>query len=1030
MPLVYSHQTTFGSGEISPALWARTDLSSYLNALRLGRNICVMPHGGVRNRPGTKFVAAAGDSTHPVRLIPFNASATDTYVIELGHYYARFYTNSAPVNVVIADLPEWTSGISYNVGNYVKVGGDSKLDCGSGKMLYVHASYGFNTAITHIIINMASGDTLAVAAYTHSISIEFANSTASKNSASAIQTAIRALGTAYAAWTVAGNAAYVAAPPTANVVDDEPLTASNGTYYCLVANIAGVFLDDLASGYWVAQSAYQIATPWSSADIFNLKFAQSADVMFFAHPSYAPHTLTYYSASSWTVSEYEYIDGPFMLENTDLSNTLAPNAIVNGAPSSTAIASIVYGGSIAVNTSSAHGIITGETVTITGYTTGNALVDAQAGINFTAKVVSTTKIYLCLLGTTTIYTFAPYGGNPTTYSSPSGNVNGQTGVTLASSTGIFVAGHIGSFFQLISTINASTVTKSFTDYNQASSSVQCGHNWSIITSGSWKGILKIQASIDGGTTWTTIQILQSATSGDNFSTSGDSGFDQCLLRVYSNDTDTWTSGTAGVDLSVSSFDWKGIVLITHVSTSISASCTILPIGQANTGLANTTATWQWSEGSWSTLRGWPSAVSFFQDRLCWAGTPSEPQTIQLSKTGNYTDFGTSSPLQADDGFSVLLPSRTLNAIQNLIFMPQGLVALTTDSEWLVAPGPAGLSVSSVDVNLQGNRGSSSIIPSVVGLELLLMQRMGTICRNLIYQLAVNGYMGDNISIKSQHLFSGYTIVEMAYQQEPDSILWAVRSDGILLSCTYMRDQELNAWTWHDTAGTFESVCTVPNLTLGYNQPWFVVLRGSTRFIEYLAPRDMGTTPSAQYFVDCGKSYSGSATSFAFSHLPNTTTVSILADGNVIAQQQIASGTITLTTAATTTHIGLPFVSDIGTLKIESPSPYSSNPPGLAQGRRVAIPDVTLRFWNSRGGYYKALSQDLANPASTGTTGFDELIQRDASDPPTAAMPLRSRDYKVILSGGYDRGAWIMIRQVDPLPMCLLSLYPRLVISES
>ena len=888
-PLIHEKQVSFGKGEWTPALAARVDLQGYASALKTARNVNVCPQGGIRNRPGTRFVAAAADSTHPVRLVPFSASATQTYVIELGHYYARFYYNQAPVTVPAASA--WVTGTAYVVGNFVSNGGN--------------------------------------------------------------------------------------------------------IYYCIVANTSGAtFAADLAAGKWRAQTDYQIVTPWSSADIFQLKFAQSADVLYVAHPGYAPRTLTFYSSCNWALSAYTFLAGPFMVENTDQAFTITPSGVACGAA-----------------------------------------------------------------------------------------------ISLAANKHAFYAGQVGALFQLIDTISSSTIAKVFTGAydattapNQVSGTLQCGHNWSIITSGFWIGTISIQVSIDNGATWETIQNISSSAIDDNFATAGDTGFDQCLIRMISGGS--WITGftawapredcIAGViyeatsylgtpwpsyvkclikhtasnniqddidkgnmqvlsatcNLTAATFNWIGVVQITGVTSGTAASATVLPIGKTTTGLANTSATWQWSEGSWSTYRGWPSCVTFFQDRLCWAGTPAEPQTIQLSRTGSYPDFSTSEPIQADDAFSIVLPSRTLNSIQNIVVMPQGLVALTTDTEWLIQPGAAGLASTDVSTLYQGSRGSSAISPAVVGIEMLLMQRMGSVMRNLIYQLAVNGYFGDNISLSSQHLFTGYTIVELAYQQEPDSILWAVRSDGVLLSCTYMRDQEMNAWTRHDTLGKFESVCVIPDYADGYNQPWFVVnrtLNGQTvRCIEYLASRDMGTDPADQYFVDCGISYAGSpATVFnGLNHLEGLS-VAVLADGNVSSGMAVGGGAITLPQAASKVQVGLPFVSDVETLRIEA-----WTFPGTSQGRRIAIPEAILRFWNSRGGYLKAMSQDSAAPAATGTAGFDPIHQRNASDDPTQPMPLRTYDYKLTLNGGYDFGAHLFYRQVDPLPFHLLGIFPKAVVSES
>ena len=90
-------QRSFSSGEISPALYARADLVKYATGLRTCRNFAVARHGGVFNRPGSKFIAEVKDSSKRVRLIPFIFNADQTYVLEFGNLYMRAYRDSGQV---------------------------------------------------------------------------------------------------------------------------------------------------------------------------------------------------------------------------------------------------------------------------------------------------------------------------------------------------------------------------------------------------------------------------------------------------------------------------------------------------------------------------------------------------------------------------------------------------------------------------------------------------------------------------------------------------------------------------------------------------------------------------------------------------------------------------------------------------------------------------------------------------------------------------------------------------------------------
>lgn len=1008
--LLRDTQATFGGGEFTPALWGRTDIQKYKTGTKAARNVNILPQGGARNRAGTAYVAKAADSTNPVRVIPFIASSTQTYMIELGNFYARFYTADAQIQTNPPSA--WLTGTGYVVGNFVAQGGQ--------------------------------------------------------------------------------------------------------TYYCLISHTSGTFATDLAAGKWRLQTAYQIVTPWAGADLFKIRFAQSADVLYLAHPSYAPQQLTFNSAANWVLAAYSFINGPFMVENTDTTSTITPSALtgsvtltatksifnagqvgaffellatvvgqtitpaltaaaVNWIPTGTTwqcATSGTWSGTILVQTSpdnitwttvstvTSNGTVSGATGFAQGYMraimqsalpfsgsatatmTGNGTATAAtniAAINQATAVASdgdTAKITITGTWTGTIQLQRSDDGGATWTSLASYTTN-QAGTTVATTkafcliraqataamTGLAVVtvdGTTGAAPTLAVTISSASV----------SSSIQCGSTWSAITAGNWTGKLRVEISTDGGNNWQLIQTFQSGGT-NNFNTSGSTGVSQCLLRV-STDQAVAFSGTATVDLTSNSFNWTGIVKITAFSSATSVTATVQNLSNTNsTGLANTSATWQWSEGSWSTYRGFPTCVTFYQDRAVWASTPnSEPNTVWHSKTSSYADFGISSPLVDSDGFSVVLSSRQLNSVNALVPMPQAMICLSGDTAFGLAPGSSGVySALSIQQTPMDHRGSYNVDPVVVGNEIVLIQQMGTVVRNLIFQLAVNGFMGDNISVSSQHLFTGYNIVQMAYQQEPDSIVWAVRNDGQLLSCTYDRGQEMNAWTHHDTlGGLFESVACIPNSTLGINEIWFVVNRSGTRFIEVLKPRDQGTVLSSQWFVDCGTQYSGAqATVISNIPLADGTVVAVLADGNVVANGvndtnpiKVLGGSITIPNAASVVTVGIPMVWDVGLLDIETP-----NQKGSLQGQRVKMPRAKIRCWNSRGGYIST-TPPASNTGLTDTNGgsFDalpDIMQRDPSTPMDTPMPLVTGIVDTPLPSGYQYGVGICLRGIDPLPFTLLDV---------
>jgi hypothetical protein len=80
-------QVNFSKGELAPELYGRFDVDAWQSALRQARNVIVMKYGGVTKRPGTRLVGNVVNASTPTRLIPFQFSMTQTYVLEMGQGY-------------------------------------------------------------------------------------------------------------------------------------------------------------------------------------------------------------------------------------------------------------------------------------------------------------------------------------------------------------------------------------------------------------------------------------------------------------------------------------------------------------------------------------------------------------------------------------------------------------------------------------------------------------------------------------------------------------------------------------------------------------------------------------------------------------------------------------------------------------------------------------------------------------------------------------------------------------------------------
>lgn len=265
----------------------------------------------------------------------------------------------------------------------------------------------------------------------------------------------------------------------------------------------------------------------------------------------------------------------------------------------------------------------------------------------------------------------------------------------------------------------------------------------------------------------------------------------------------------------------------------------------------------WAVGSWSGRYGYPSEVEFFGDRLWFAGTPSDPQTIWASCIGDYPNFGRSSPIVDSDTVTFVINARQVNTVKDLVPL-DNLLVMTTGGEYKVTGGQDDVvTPSTIGVKNQGNAGSGDVQSKLIGESAIFIQEEGQKIRDLRYQFEKDGFRGNDLSVWADHLFAGYEVQGIEYWKAPWQVVWFTRDDGVLVGCTYMPEQEVVGWHWHDTDGVFLDACALPGKK--ESECYFLVERvidgEVVQCIEQLAPT-RAETESDLWFVDCGLQYDG------------------------------------------------------------------------------------------------------------------------------------------------------------------------------
>lgn len=286
---------------------------------------------------------------------------------------------------------------------------------------------------------------------------------------------------------------------------------------------------------------------------------------------------------------------------------------------------------------------------------------------------------------------------------------------------------------------------------------------------------------------------------------------------------------------------------------------------------------------------YPAVVSTVQQRLGLANTSDKPQGVWMSRTDFELNFTVHFPIQDDDSIKFLLAGEQ-NEVRHILDLGN-VVMLTRGGEWILqGDGNGFLTATQINPKQIGYNGASKIKPVVINNNALFIQARGNIVRDLASGITSETYNGNDLTIFSSHLFDGYTIVDWAYQQAPNSIVWAVRSDGVLLGMTYLKEQDIVAWHRHDFSGGFvESVACIPE---GDEDYLYLLIRrtidGSTkRYIERMNTRTLNDdTVVDSIFMDSAKTYDGR-------HTGSTTMT--LSGGTTWAYDE----TITITASAST-----------------------------------------------------------------------------------------------------------------------------------
>lgn len=880
------YKTSFGGGEISPAMYGRVDDAKTQTGLARCRNFIVEPQGPVRRRGGFKLVNKAKYANKPCALIPFTFSVTQTVVLEIGDKYIRFHS---------------------------------------------------------------AGGTILNA-------------------------------------------------------DGQP---------------------------------YEIETPYSSDDVMDLEFCQSNDIITLTHVKYPPKELRRYGALDWRLVDIKFI--PSLSAPTGVAVTTKYGSSVEDKFKGLFVKKYVV---TACNEDDSEESASSVAVSI------NCTPTADGAYNtITWKSVEGADHYRVYRSEGGIYSFV---GQTDELSMVDDNISADSGITPPK--------YDNSFSTPGSITNVTITNKGdgYASWGKILAVSLMGLRYSTTatsSSGSSKYPIIRAKIIDkkGEGSGATVRVLT-----ETSYSYADVGAESTVMEYY------YTTTMTGVVLESQgqlyqepalrlevSYDGKKYSSVTDLKTSAIDSIVKFKVSEANSvrlvvsdstgsgaeltpvvtdgkithvriesggsGYTNPTITAIDSgEGSGATFSStvstggdYPGCVTYFEQRRCFAGTPSRPQHIWMTKTGTESNMSYSLPTQATDRISIRVAAQQANRILHLVPMAY-LLLLTADAEWRVSPlNSDAITPDSISVRPQSYVGASKVQPALVNNNLLYAASRGGHLRELGYNYQAGGYVTADISLRAAHLFDNLEVKDLTFSKAPYPILYAVSSNGDLIAYTYVPEQQVGAFSVFETQGQFEACCCVSE---GNEDVLYCVIRRYVggepcRYIERMS--ELIVADRRDYcFLDCAGTYSGEPkTEISGLTWLEGEEVSILADGYVVPNQTVKDGKITLDEPAQVVHVGLSYTSELQTV----PAAFQVQDGSFGYGHRKNITAVTFR-----------LNQSAAVSAGP---SFDMLREMPArgTEPMGTASNLFEGEKDLSVTGLWNSEGQICVSQSLPLPIRISSI---------
>lgn len=794
--------------------------------------------------------------------------------------------------------------------------------------------------------------------------------------------------------------------------------------------------------------AYEVETPYLEADLFDIHYVQSADVLTLVHPNYPPKELRRYGATDWRLVDIKF--GSSLTAPTGLSVSQTINNNVTNPKD--------YKRTYAVTALLADGTeesVRSSPVTIDcnpygdgSYNTITWNAVKGAGLYRVYRDQGGVWCYIGQADKTEIIdeNISPDASiTPPIYDDAFKQAKGITSVTVNNGGSGYVYDRRG-----IDTTNVAL---------KSGGTQLSGGDWTVTSVNRYAEIwcrVYDEAGKGAGAVVTPVVKQTKGRDSISFGDGNSKEYDVCKTEItgfavtspgsgYSSPrielsysyahwectaSDCWTD--TGSSKAVFSIGVEPSSLSISVSDSTGRRAELVPVvkdgrieavnvrsgGQGYTSpkvvITSTTGSGASATASVDSVGDNPGAVSYFEQRRWFGGTYTRPNNLWATRPGTESDMSYSLPSQDDDRIAVRVAAREANRILHIVPLAQ-LMLLTGAAEWRVSPlNSDAITPASMSVRPQSYVGASNVQPLVIGSSMIYGAGRGGHLRELGYNYEAGGYISGDVCLRAPHLFDNKTIVDLAYSKAPSPVVWAVSSSGKMIAMTYVPEQQVGGFSTIETKGTIESVCVVAegDEDIVYVEVLRTMNGQTVRFVERMVERRY-TELKECVFVDCAGTYRGEArTEIAGLSWLEGETVNILADGAVEPPQVVKNGKITLTYPAEVVHVGLPFMADMKTLPVAMALQDGS----YGSGHKKNVREVFFRVVNSSGTQAGPSFDKLAEYPARSTE-----FAGSAPDPITDEVGFQ-------IQPQWSQGGQVCVRQKYPLPLRIVSMTTVLELS--